>query len=188
MEVIQFAVSRGVDREHSNQVTSLSMLLFDLFSGLHCLGEDEKLLLQSAAVMHDIGRIGGSSGHHKLSRDIILNSSELPFSERDRKVVALVARYHRKSHPQLTHPDFAALDARSREIVEKLSSMLRIADGFDRTHTRLVKGIDCEITRDKVVLHVIAEGFSDMDKASSLAKADLFEKVFGRKVVIDWFS
>jgi len=186
LKVVGFALTKEVEKEHAQQVASLSLILFDMLSSLHNMGREERILLESAAILHDVGKIKGGKSHHKWSRDIILQSESLPFDETSRKIVAMLARYHRRSLPDETHEDYMQLDEVSRAKVDKLSAILRVADGLDKSHTNIVKGLVCSILDDKVVVRIVAESFSDLDKISSQAKSELFEKVFRRKFAIEW--
>ena len=53
-------------------------------------------------------------------------------------MIANVARYHRGSPPRRKHRNFGALDKPLRERIERLSAILRVADGFDRGHVGAV--------------------------------------------------
>ena len=54
-------------------------------------------------------------------------------------MVAHVARYHRGSAPDRgKHEDFGKLDRETRERIQRLSAILRVADGFDRGHAAAV--------------------------------------------------
>ncbi len=74
----------------------------------------------------------------------------------DVEVIALLARYHRKSGPSPSHPEFASLTKARRHLVERLVGILRVADGLDRTHRQLVERVRVvEETRRRLVLEAI---------------------------------
>jgi len=187
-KVLRLARSCDYERKHSHQVTKVALLLFDRLRPLHELGDRERLLLQSGGLLHDIGWIKGWRKHHKSAMKLILSSRELPFGEREKTIVALIALYHRRALPKDSHEHFSELSQPDKETVKKLASLLRIADGLDRTHLGFVEDLDCEILPDKVIVHIKASNFSDTDKTKGEAKADLFEKVFEKEAVIDWVS
>jgi exopolyphosphatase/guanosine-5'-triphosphate,3'-diphosphate pyrophosphatase len=169
---------------HARQVARLALRLFDATVELHGLGEEERFLLHSAALLHDIGWIGGQKGHHKTALRIITESPLLPVNRRERLVIASVARYHRKALPRAKHRHFAALDPDDRRLVRALSALLRVADGLDRSHTDAVRGLSCRITPEEVVVSCRTSGPIEAERAAALGKADLFEEVFGRKLVV----
>jgi exopolyphosphatase/guanosine-5'-triphosphate,3'-diphosphate pyrophosphatase len=101
------------------------------------------------------------------------------FDKREVKLIALTARYHRKSHPQLKHGPYAKLGIPDRMIVNKLAAILRIADGLDRPHHQTVKKLNCRVQDKRVRIIVTAEtGISDCLAGAERKKA-LFEEVFG---------
>ena len=135
----------GFEEEHSRQDARLSVRLFDLTTDLHHLEDEYRDLLYCAGLLHDIGYIEGYWGHHKTAYKLILKAGLPGLSEREVRIVANVARYHRGARPKMSHKGFAALDAGDREIVTMLGSMLRLADGLDRSHTDAVQDLDVRL-------------------------------------------
>lgn len=184
-QVLKLAESCNYDREHSRHVCKVALRLFDSLKTLHGMNS-ERVLLESAALLHDIGLAKGAKRHHKTARNIILKSKNLPLDREEKTIAALVVRYHRCALPKKSHKYYSSLTRVSKDVVDKLSSLLRFADGLDRSHLNLINNLDCEILPEKVVLHVIAKEFSALDKDFGEKKADLFEKVFKKEVIIDW--
>src|SRR5690606_26375732 len=60
------------------------------------------------------------------------------------EVVAQIARYHRKSAPKESHPEWAALDRADREVVRVAAAVLRVAIGLDRSHSRSIAAVRLE--------------------------------------------
>jgi len=172
------------EKRHSNQVTVLSETLFNQLKSIHHLGEKELDWLKKAAVLHDIGWIGGGKKHHKRSRDMILKYPYLPFSGEERLVIALIARYHRGSSPKNTHRYFKDLAPALKNRVAWLSAILRISDGLDRTHLGSIKNIRCRLTKNRIALILIPKSIPIEDRISGLDKADMLEKYSERKIII----
>ena len=98
------------DNEHYEQVTQLALEFFDGLSKLHKLGKRERCWLECAAILHDIGLSKGTAGHHKESTVLILNDTLLPFTSQERRIIASIARYHRKGFPKQNHYNLATLN------------------------------------------------------------------------------
>lgn len=62
--------------------------------------------------------------------------------------MALLSRYHRKSAPKLSHPEFAALSAADQALVTRWVGILRVADGLDRSHAGAARVTGLTRTRD----------------------------------------
>lgn len=110
------------------------------------------MLLEAACVLHDLGTIVGYAKHHKHSRDIILSSDIQHLSRRDLLVLANIARYHRRIGPRKNHSAFAALAPRDQHLVRVLAGVLRVADGLDRSHQALVKGLSTVLKKGSLIV------------------------------------
>ena len=173
-----------LDKAHSEQVTTLALALFDELRSLHKYGKKERLLLEIAGRLHDIGWSRTESGkHHKLSRDMILELEIPGLDERQRLICALVARYHNKALPDASrHRQFASLDKDSRAIVSWLAGILRVADGLDCSHARLVKGLKCKVNAKHIVICLDSAGDCPMELRRARQKQELLTETTGRNI------
>jgi exopolyphosphatase/guanosine-5'-triphosphate,3'-diphosphate pyrophosphatase len=185
-DVMITADKLGADHElkkpHALQVAKLSLKLFDTLKDVHGLGPRERLLLQLGAYLHDIGLSEGASAHHKASRNIILAAKGFSLTPREQSVVALIARYHRKSLPASQHKHFVYLPDHHKMLVERLGALVRMADGLDRSHQSLVSDVKVESFDDEIFLRLIGKGDMSAEVEFGKLKSDLFEKAFGRRV------
>lgn len=184
--VIQLAEACAYDGAHARQVTRLALRLFDELNELHQLGARDRLRLECAALLHDIGWQSGGKGHHRASMQMILESPLLPFDDQERAVVGCIARYHRRGLPGLIHPLYAALETREQEAVSKLAALLRLAEGLDHDHKQRIKDMTCRIRPRKVVVRASAARHSLELARETLDKADLFVLVYRRKLEFNW--
>ena len=173
------------DPSHGEHVGNLCNHFFSALTDLHQLTAHDSLLLQVAAILHEVGTYVSPRAHHKHSEYIILNSEVFGLDRLDVTIVALVARYHRHSGPRLDHPSYASLSTDDRIRVCKLAALLRVADALERTHVQRVASLEIRIASG--VLHVRLPGLADaaVERLAMASKADLFEQVFGLGVVID---
>jgi exopolyphosphatase/guanosine-5'-triphosphate,3'-diphosphate pyrophosphatase len=169
---------------HVFHVANLALQLFDQLAGLHGLGERDRLILEAAALLHDIGASGpGREEHHKESARLIREHAWCHFSPGEVQVMAQVARYHRKSLPQEDHEEFAAFSPEDQRRVEVLAALLRIADGLDRTHQRRVGLTKVRVFDDQIVVLLLGSPEANLERAGADKKADLARRVFQREVV-----
>ncbi len=173
------------DPSHGEHVGNLCARFFDALTDLHQLTPHDALLLQVAAILHEVGTYVSPRAHHKHSEYLILNSEVFGLDRLDVTIVALVARYHRHSGPQMAHPSYAALSTDDRIRVCKLAALLRVADALERTHAQRVANL--EIRREPGKLRIRLPGLADaaVERLAMASKADLFEQVFGLSVIID---
>jgi exopolyphosphatase/pppGpp-phosphohydrolase len=182
--VLRLAETCSYQAEHAQHVTRLALRLFDELQPLHRLGRTERFWLESGALLHDIGWIEGWHAHNKTSLRIILTTPMLPFDNKERLIIGSIARYHCKSMPKPEHDHFAALLPAEQHMVSILAALLRLADGLDSTHQSLVQTLSCELAPDEVILHCKTISPAHDDRLAALEKADLFERVFARRVMI----
>jgi exopolyphosphatase/guanosine-5'-triphosphate,3'-diphosphate pyrophosphatase len=128
------------EKKHSVQVQTLALQLFDACAPKLGLGADDRRILSDAALLHDIGYHINYDRHHKHSYHLILHADLLGVSPEEQVLIANVARYHRGAEPNKEHPEYAELNKHLRMRVKLLSSLLRVADGFDRGHVSAVAG------------------------------------------------
>jgi exopolyphosphatase/guanosine-5'-triphosphate,3'-diphosphate pyrophosphatase len=181
-----------VEQKHAVQVRCIALDLFDQLSRLHGLNGGHKLLLELAALFHDSGYYISTSAHHKHSQYLLSQMKFPGLDPRQVEMAALVARYHRKALPKLSHPVYSALAERERSVVRKLGAILRLADSLDRGQRSLVKGLRLRVERDQVEISCLAKGDLWLQRAEVRGKWDFFALSFGRKVrvrqVKDGFS
>jgi exopolyphosphatase/guanosine-5'-triphosphate,3'-diphosphate pyrophosphatase len=135
-------------------------------------------------MLHEVGFGISHSSHHKHSYYIIRNSEHMVgFNFEEIEIIALVARYHRKSSPKPKHLEFNAIPLEDQMTVRKLGGILRIADGLDRSHQGIVEDISCEVQNDLVIFKVKTRKGIDphIDVWSAQQKRDLFEEVYNKK-------
>ena len=171
---------------HTEQVRRLALELFDQLKQEHGLGGKERLLLEVAAVLHDVGSFISNRAHHKHSQYIISSSDIFGLSRDDVNIVSNVARYHRKSPPTRAHLPYMALDRESRMVVSKLAAILRVADSLEQDEGSKTRSV--RISRDeenqRYLLEVEAEGDLTMERLSLESKQDMFEEIYGMPVVL----
>ena len=181
--VDQLASSCNYDREHCRHVGKLALQLFDELKSIHKLEDKTKEYLEAAAILHDIGYHISHSKHHKHSNYIIRNSELLGFNENEINLIANIARYHRKSHPKKNHDEYWQMNQKQKEVIKKLSAILRIADAFDRTHYKIISNIKANIANGTIELILnLQEGNAEIELWNFERRKGLFEEVFGKKI------
>ncbi len=183
-EAQKFGARARYEKPHALHVARLALELFDGLLPLHgyAPGGRERALLQVGALLHDVGLVRGEDGHHKSSRDMILEDRLLPLSDRERVVAALVARYHRKALPKDEHKHFAFLPDHHKVMVERLGAFARLADALDRSHRGMVRGLETRIGKNAVTVVLRATGPVDAELECGRIKSDLFERAYGKKL------
>ncbi|MBL8751912.1 MAG: Ppx/GppA family phosphatase [Planctomycetes bacterium] len=177
-----------IERGHAECVLTLATQLFDQTKDLHGLGGRARVLLEAAALLHDVGVAVNNDGHHKHSQYLIQASELVGLTDEERSLVAMLARYHRKSPPLKEHVEFMALRRRERSLVERLAAILRLADALDRQHAGVVAAVSVKIREETVDLRPIlasdARTRLTLEAKAVEEKGALFAQLFGRRPVL----
>ncbi len=172
------------EQEHARQVTALALHLFDACRPLHGLGEGARELLEYASLLHDVGYHISHRSHHKHSLYLIRNADLRGFRTDEIDVIANVARYHRRSLPKKSHEAFTALSPERRELVRKLASFLRIAEGLDRSHFQNVSAMHTRLTDEALYLTLTTKGDPELEVWGARHAHDMFEDTYGRRLEV----
>jgi exopolyphosphatase/guanosine-5'-triphosphate,3'-diphosphate pyrophosphatase len=188
-EVIQSAHAIGqkyrADAAHAEHTRMLASRLFDELAVEHRLGMRHRLLLEVAALLHEIGAFVSSRARHKHSCYLIMNSDIPGLNQDELVMVANIARYHRRSRPEPSHMEYMSMSREQRMIVSKLAAILRIADALDVSRTQQIKDFKCRIGNNGLTLSI--EGNLDliMERRSLAEKADMFADIYGLDVHVE---
>ncbi len=171
------------DAKHARNIANLALKLFDELKAEHGLDARDRLLLEVAALLHDIGLFVNLRAHHKHSQYLISVSEIFGMSRDDLLVVSNIARYHRRGLPQRSHIPYMALDREAKIVVNKLGSILRLANALDADHQQKVKNVRVRAEGGVMAFEVEGVGDLTMERLALLARGDFFQDAFGRRVI-----
>ena len=183
----RFAERCRTDRRHVEQVLRLAERLFQVLGKhLGCASEDWPLL-EAAALVHDVGQLVSYRGHHKHSFHLIAHADALPFPPRERLLLAVISRYHRKAPPSKKHPEFAQLTQEERARVRRIAAILRLADGLDRGHVSAVESLRLRLLPGRLLVDVTPRLVTTdlkLELWGAQRKADLLKELLDREVTV----
>jgi exopolyphosphatase/guanosine-5'-triphosphate,3'-diphosphate pyrophosphatase len=183
--VLEFARSCHFDEPHSRHVAKISLGIFDALAKEYGLKKNDRRLLEAAALLHDVGYFISYNSHHKHSHHLIRHAELFGFSPREREMMALIARYHRKSLPKKKHPEYARLEPKDQQIVSRLGGILRLSDGLDRRRSGLVEVVALKRSEESFSFKLLGTEDISVEIFGGNAKKDLFEKAFGGEVLFE---
>jgi exopolyphosphatase/guanosine-5'-triphosphate,3'-diphosphate pyrophosphatase len=185
-EVIQSALSIAekykVNLHHAQRVAACAVRLFDELVREHGLGVRHRVLLEAAALLHEVGTFVASRAYHKHSYYLIANSEIYGLNHHEVQLVAHMARYHRRSAPKPTHLEYMSLPQESRIIVNKLAAILRLAKALDVSDIRQADQLKCRLDQDALTLFVPGLSNVSLRKRSLEIRSDMFEHVYGLRL------
>ena len=172
------------DRNHFEFVRKMSLFLFDALEDELGLSRRARMLLEVAAILHDIGSFIGEASHHLHGEYIVRNSEIFGLSRDELGLVAGIVRYHRGDHPRAGDQGYSSLPRDERTLILKLAAILRVADALDCRHSQHVPGYTIELAADTLFLHPAGAHDTTMEKFALERKGALFEEVFGYALAI----
>jgi exopolyphosphatase/pppGpp-phosphohydrolase len=179
-----FAHCGEYEEKHCEQVAYLADCLAEGLSALWHFSDEERFWLTCGAILHDIGWKEGQQKHHKTSMQIILSDRTMPLDLTERKIIALVARYHRKALPLPTHPVYDKFSGLQQQMIDRLAGIVRLADGLDRTHAGVIREIAVEIKQKRIDIICKNSKLARLEIKYGMEKADLLRRVTGYRVEI----
>jgi exopolyphosphatase / guanosine-5'-triphosphate,3'-diphosphate pyrophosphatase len=174
----------SVDLKYARHVANIASELFHALQSLHKLPADAGRLLEAAAYLHNVGHYISDTGHHKHSAYVVSNSDMPGYTVRERHIVALLCRYHRKSMPAQRHDAFRALSNDEKRLIQMLTPLLRLAVGLDSGRAQKVQSTETYIASDAVNLYIRGEGDLDLEMWAAESAAEAFRQMYGVPMVI----
>lgn len=150
--VLRLAERCSVDLVHSNHVAFLSRKILTLVSRRFDVNASLGRLLESAALLANVGNAVSYSKHHLHSYYMIRNADLMGFTDEEIEVIALTARYHRKGAPKASHSEFAKMSEDRQHDIELMAGIIRIATGLDRSHDQSVADISMTLRNENLTL------------------------------------
>ena len=183
--VLHLGRTCNFDEKHAEIVTDLALQLFDSAKlvGLHNLGNKERELLKHASTLHDIGDFLSFSNHHMHSHYIIRNAGLPGFDQTETKIMANIARFHRKKLPSKKALKAEGLEEKNKDTVAVLSTFLRFAEKLDRSHTGLVKQVEfVKVSKEQMLLRFYSDSDCSLEQWSILQNRQAFYDAFGKQL------
>ena len=171
---------------HVENVVHLSIQLFKQLRVLHKFPRVYLKVLKIAASLHDCGLRVRYYNNQKHSRYMILNSAIYGATHREIVLAAFVAGCHRKE--DLTPAEWAKykdiVSDEDLDVVRKLGVLLRIGEALDRSGQGMVKGINCDVLGDSVIMKTELAGDAALEIRQAMAAGGEFKRAFKKNLEI----
>jgi exopolyphosphatase/guanosine-5'-triphosphate,3'-diphosphate pyrophosphatase len=171
---------------HVEHVVHLSIQLFKQLRVLHKFPRSYLKVLKIAASLHDCGFRVRYYNNQQHSRYIILNSAIGGATHREIVLAAFVAGCHRKE--DVTPADWAKykdiVSDEDLDVVKKLGVLLRIGEGLDRSGLGIVKGINCDVLGDSVIMKTEITSDATLEIRQAMNAGAEFKRAFKKNLEI----
>ena len=172
-------------KRRGETLEKICLTVFDSMKKIHGLGKRERLLLQIATLLHDCGKYVNMVSVGECSYHIVMNTEIIGLSHLEREMVANIVKYN--------HEDFAYYDEITKDggidkdaylVVAKLTAILRVANGLDKTHKQKFKDVKTTIHENELWIQVDTAENIALEKGLFWNAARFFEEVYNIKPVI----
>ncbi|MDC2839076.1 exopolyphosphatase [Limosilactobacillus mucosae] len=171
----------GADTAHSTFVTHVALQLFDALQPIHRLDRHDRLLLEIACKIEDIGNFINPQGHYRHSQYILEANPLIGLSADDNRTIAEVARYHSSESPDVAQAHYRYMDDDIQMPVAKLAAILRVADSLDDSRLQKISRIELKLQDDRLLITAHANDDLVLEKWAFQRKNQLFTDVYGLK-------
>lgn len=176
----------GCNQKHTEQVVNLSVQLFKQLRVLHKFPRQYLKILKVASYLYDAGKKIGFYNFEKHSGYIILNTNIYGITHRDLVLASFVASS--TAIEDINPFDLARyrdlINDEDVEAIKKMGIILRIASCLDRSLSSVVKGINCDILGDSVIMKTEVDGDAALEINSALEIGADFRKIFKKNLEI----
>jgi exopolyphosphatase/guanosine-5'-triphosphate,3'-diphosphate pyrophosphatase len=171
------------DTTHGEHVRLLARQLFHQLRDVHGVPDDKGVLLEVAALLHDVGEVVNQRGHHKHSEYMIRWGRIPGLDDTGREMVALMARCHRKDPGRAKEIiNSSSLPKEQRGQLRKMTALLRLADCLDSEHRSRVEQVVATRMGNAIVLDLVVRDGPSREDAALTRKADLLREELGLDV------
>jgi exopolyphosphatase/guanosine-5'-triphosphate,3'-diphosphate pyrophosphatase len=168
--------------QHAAQVSRLALSMFEQTRGVHGLKDKEREWLEYAALLHDVGVHISYDKHHRHSYYLIKHGDLRGFDPQEIEVIGLIARYHRRAPPKKGHPGYGELPSDLRKAVKVLSSIVRLAEGLDRSHVQVLDSVSLANRGDDYLMQLRTNGDAELELWAAGRHVEPFEDMLGKPV------
>ena len=172
-------------RRRRETLEKIALTIYDSMNKVHGLSKRERLLLRIATILHDCGKFISLVNLGECSYNIIMSTEIIGLSHMEREIVANVVKYN--------HMDFdyyavmrqnGSIDREAYLTIAKLTAILKIANGLDRSHKQKFKDVKTTLKDQQLIITVDSSVDITLEKGLFTKRAEFFEEVYSVKPVI----
>ena len=128
-------------KRRGETLEKIAMTIFDSMKKVHGLGRREGLLLRIATLLHDCGKYISLVNLGECSYNIIMSTEIIGLSHKEREIVANVVKYNHMDFNYGEVTGSGTIDRDAYLTIAKLTAILKIANGLDRSHKQKFKDV-----------------------------------------------
>lgn len=175
------------DTSHSRHITVLALNMFDGWSKLHGITKNHRKLLETAALLHDIGIVINFYSHARHSAYMIQNAQLFGLTHKEQVITAATAGWHNGVSKNYFRDKFYK-DLLSDEdwlLVNKLALILALAESLDYSQTNQINNIAPYLDKRGAVIKIFADDIPSIEMHQIKSHQSWFRKIFGTELSVE---
>ncbi len=172
-------------KKRSETLETIALTIFDATREYHGLGDRDRLLLQIGALLHDCGKYISMANLAECSYNIIMSTEIIGLSHKERIIIANMVKYNQQVFEYYQElSEHESIEKEDHMRIAKLTAILRLSNGLDRSHKMKFKDVKVSIEDDKLLIMVQTDEDISLEKGLFGNRADFFNEVFNLQPVI----
>lgn len=168
-------------RKRSETLDNIAVTIFESMKKAHGLGKRDLLYLRLAAILHDCGRYISMVNIGETSYDIIMATEIIGLSHAEREIVANIVRFN---HGSFIYYGRQGLDRETYLKIAKLTAILRLSSGLDRSHKQKLKGMKAVLKDNQLFLTADTAEDITLEKGFFRERTEFFREVFSVEPIL----
>ena len=171
-------------KRRGETLEKIAMTIFDSMKKVHGLGRREGLLLRIATLLHDCGKYISLVNLGECSYNIIMSTEIIGLSHKEREIVANVVKYNHMDFNYGEVTGSGTIDRDAYLTIAKLTAILKIANGLDRSHKQKFKDVRAVLKERELIITVDDSVDITLEKGLFTRRSVFFEEVYSVRPVI----
>ena len=157
---LQMVEHYGASRAHDLVTRDYALKIFDKMKKHHGMGPKKRLLLELAAILHEIGYYVNSKNHLLSTYDLIKNSDIYGMTQEEVNLIGIIASYCEFFVPDYDDHEYQKLTEKNRLFVDKLVAILRLANALDRSQKQKLQSLTVRLKEEILTLTGVSENIT----------------------------
>lgn len=176
-----------IDEEHAKHVTSLALTMFDSWKPIHGLRKNYRKLLETAALLHDIGISINFYSHARHTAYLIQNAKLFGLNHKEQFMVSVIAGWHHGHSKNYFKERFykKMLTESNWKVMTKLAVLLALAESLDFTNTKQIHTISPSLNKKDALLTITSPGIPTIELHKLKEHKSWFKKCFNAELIIE---
>lgn len=175
------------DTGHARHITKLALAMFDGWMELHKVRKSYRRLLETAALLHDIGITINFYSHARHSAYMIQNAKLFGLTHKEQIITSAVAGWHNGVSKNYFKSRFYKdmLTESNWKLINKLSLLLALAESLDYSEMRMVHTLTPNFNKKNALLTIHAEHMPTIEMHQLEDHLSWFKKTMGVELKVE---